>query len=238
MLEEAFETAANRSLRNAIESGHMRPVCDVHGALVRSRSTSGGEIVFRFERAMIGVYHSAFGTPQTGVYVSISATLHDCGLHPRVRAVQVCREIARTPDGTVTSVRPRDDIRAQRSGYGDPDACSLGWRVDQAHGHDSVYWTDGGRRDGRDGSTDRPLQLLDAPASFSTRIGREFRTCVTSAGRVLACLEWGYYIDEAGIVGMYPLRPVAYPGAGNEVFDAIARWDAIPGHAPSGIHPG
>jgi hypothetical protein len=243
-LEDAYEAASNKSLRAAIDGGHMRPVAGVHDAFVLARGCAGGgEVRFKFERALAGVYPSAFGTPQVGVYVSISATLLGCGAHPRVRAVQVCREILRGADGAMRSVRPRDEIRVQRSGYLEADAPSLGWRVDQAHGHDSVYWTDGGRRDGRDGSSERPLRLLDAPASLpdaetgapATNIGKEFRTCVTSDGVVLACLEWGYFIDAQGAVAMYPARPIAYPGAGREVFDAIARWDATPGHAASGI---
>jgi len=241
-LEEAFENAANGSVRAAVSEGRLQSVGDVQGTTIVARAARiSGEVRFHFHRAMVGVYDSAFGTPQVGAYVSIGVELVDCGTHDKLRLVQVCREVVRGPDGRMLSVKPRDESRAERSGYSEPDARSLGWRVDQNLAHPSVYWSDGGRRDGHDGSSERAARLLDAPASLPDRarppanVGKEFRTCAISDCVVLACVAWGYYIDDHGTVMLHPAPPFAYSGAGSEVLDAIDRWERIPGHAQSGI---
>lgn len=65
-------------------------------------------------------------------------------------------------------------------------------------------------------------------------MGKEFWTCAVSyagdKGTVLACIEWGYYIDDAGKAAFYPASPVAHTGAMPEVTDAAARWDGIEGN--------
>jgi hypothetical protein len=54
-------------------------------------------------------------------------------------------------------------------------------------------------------------------------------------GTVLACVDWGYYIDDARKASFYPAKPTAYAGTITEMTDAAARWDGIAGNTKANL---
>ncbi|HEX7941928.1 MAG TPA: hypothetical protein VF488_08970 [Gemmatimonadaceae bacterium] len=82
-----------------------------------------------------------------------------------------------------------------------------------------------GRRAGEPTTTTRGTASPSAPTPGRSTLVRS----------VLACVDWGYYLDDAGKVSFYPATPTAYPGAVPQVLDATKRWDAIPGTTKANI---
>jgi hypothetical protein len=225
----------------AIREQRMIAVEGVHEQTFTARGIRGeGRVHFTFERAFVGDYdYPPAGRAVRGAHVSLSVRLAGCGEHDEVRLVQVLRNIA-LRDGEIVTAEPNSTRRQQRSGWSDPHAPSRGWRVDELdHGHSPFYVTSSFY--GHHGSTRRPAKLRDSPGDWLTdrNMGKEFRTCAVSYSRgravMLACIDWGYSIDEQGQVSFFPRVPTAMAGAPESFVDAIERWDAMTGNTPVGL---
>lgn len=233
---EDYESRMN--IKAAIDSGKMQPIAGVNGQSFAATGIAGhadGKITFKFERAFVGDYeYAAAGKTVRGVHVIITATLSNCGEHTDVKLIQVLRSFSKQGGANVTA-DPNDATRRARSGWDDPRAASRGWRVDMLTDKTTPFYPENSSDDfhGQNGSSTKPLRLRDTPGDWSTatNIGKEFRTCAVSyaggKGTVLACIEWGYYIDEHGAATFYPASPVAIAGSVAEVKDAAARFDAM-----------
>ena len=236
-----YERAAG--VEAAIKAMKMRPVEGVHGKTFTAVGCAGkkdGKVSFSFDRALIGDYvNPAVGRYVRGAHVAISVVLDGCGEHRDVKLVQVFRDITRK-DGRLESQVPDSPKRKERSGWDDVNAPSRGWQVDEVEAGTSPFY-DSDPFYGHDGSSRKPGKLRDTPGEWTTaqNAGVDFLTCAVSyaggIGTVLACVEWGYYIDDAGRVSFYPARPQAFAGALREVRDATERWDAIPGNTKANI---
>jgi hypothetical protein len=222
----------------AITAKRMVPVAGVDGKTFTAVGCAGkkdGKVAFTFDRAFVGDYdYPAAGKPVRGAHVSISVKLDGCGEHKDVKLVQILRGIKKDA-GKVVTVQPDAEMRKKRSGADDPKAPSRGWRVDETEtGRSPIYVTSDIY--GEHGSSTKAAKLRDSPGDWLTdrNIGREFRTCAVSyaggKGTVLACVDWGYYIDDAGSASFYPASPTASVGAVPEFTDAVARWEKLPGH--------
>jgi hypothetical protein len=52
---------------------------------------------------------------------------------------------------------------------------------------------------------------------------------------VLACIDWGYFIDDKGVASFYPAKPTATTGAVQELLDAATRWDGTAGNTKANL---
>jgi hypothetical protein len=231
-------------IKDAIDKKTMLPITGINGASFTATGCAGkkdGKVTFTFDRAFIGdyAYAAAGGKTVRGVHVCISAALSGCGEHKEVKLVQVLRNFTKK-DGKVETAVPQGETRKKRSGSDDDKAKSKGWRVDVIDSKktpfyvwDEIY--------GNDGSDKAAAKLRDTPGDWatSTNVGKEFRTCAVSyvggKGTVLACVDWGYYIDDKGVASFYPAKPTAYTGAVPEILDAAERWDKMPGNDKANI---
>ena len=222
----------------AIASKRMVQVAGVHGKTFTALGCAGkksGKVAFTFDRAFVGDYdYAPAGKPVRGAHVSLSVKLSDCGEHKDVKLVQILRNFKKD-SGKVVTVQPKAEMRKKRSGADDPKAPSRGWRVDETETGRSPFYVTSDFY-GNHGSSTKDAKLRDSPGDWmsSRNVGKEFRTCAVSyaggKGTVLACVDWGYYIDDAGSASFYPATPAARPGAVAELTDAVARWDKLPGH--------
>lgn len=230
-------------VKDAIDKKTMLPVEGVNGKTFTATGCAGkpdGKVAFTFDRAFIGDYeYAAAGKTVRGVHVSISAALSGCGEHTDVKLIQILRNITKK-DGKIVTADPTYAKRRERSGWNDAGAKSKGWRVD---GLDSdttpLYVTD--ELYGNHGSSAKAAKLRDTPGGWSTdrNVGKEFRTCAVSyaggKGTVLACVDWGYYVDDAGAATFYPATPTAHTGAVQELTDATDRWDNMAGNTKANL---
>ncbi|MBZ0236391.1 MAG: hypothetical protein K8M05_28950 [Deltaproteobacteria bacterium] len=239
------EYEESMGIKKSIADKKMLPVEGVHGASFTATGCAGkkdGKVTFTFDRAYVGDYeYAAAGKTVRGVHVSISAALKDCGEHKDVKFVQVLRNFTKK-DGKVVTADPGYAKRRERSGWSDDKAPSRGWRVDGLDSDTSPFYVSGDFY-GNHGSDAKALKLRDTPGNWSTdrNVGKEFRTCAVSyaggKGTVLACIDWGYYIDDAGAATFYPAKPVATAGAVKELTDAATRWDGMEGNDKANLVP-
>ena len=230
-------------VKAAIDGKKMLPVEGVNGKSFTATGCAGkkdGKVTFTFDRAFVGDYeYAAAGKTVRGVHVIISAALSGCGEHTEVKLIQILRNFTKK-DGKVVTADPKNDVRRKRSGWGDDKAPSRGWRVDMLTDKTSPFYADSGLH-GNNGSSTAASKLRDTPGDWATdrNVGKEFRTCAVSyaggKGTVLACVEWGYYIDDAGKATFYPATPVTFTGAVTELTDAATRWDGIAGNSPANL---
>ncbi len=227
----------------AIADKKMSPVAGVNGQSLTATGCAGkkdGKVTFTFDRAYIGDYdYPAAGKPVRGVHVSISVALANCGEHKDVKLVQVLRYFTKK-DGKVTTADPKYAKRRERAGWNDDKAKSKGWFVDGLDTDTTPFYVSD-ELYGNHGTDKKAAKLRDSPGSWTTdtNIGKEFRTCAVSyadgKGTVLACVDWGYYIDDKGAATFYPATPTAYVGATQEVGDAADRWDGISGNTKANL---
>jgi hypothetical protein len=237
------EYEAALGVKAAIDAKKMVPVEGVNGKTFTAVGCGGkkdGKVSFTFDRAFIGDYaYPAAGRDVRGAHVSISAKLDGCGDHSEVKLVQVLRQITKK-DGKMVDREPDSPKRKERAGWSDPKAPSRGWQVDEVETGKSPFYVSDPLY-GNDGSSTKAAKLRDTPGEWTTdkNVGAEFRTCAVSyaggKGTVLACVDWGYYLDDTGKVSFYPAVPTAYPGAVPQVLDATKRWDAIPGMTKANV---
>lgn len=130
--------------------------------------------------------------------------------------------------------------RKARSGWDDDKAKSKGWRVDGLDSDTSPFYVSD-EVYGNHGSDKKAAKLRDTPGDWTTdtNMGKEFRTCAVSykdgKGTVLACVDWGYFIDDKGAASFYPAKPTATTGAVQELLDAATRWDGIAGNTKANL---
>jgi hypothetical protein len=232
-------------IKAAIDKKAMLPVAGVNGQSFTATGCAGkkdGKVTFTFDRAFVGDYdYAAAGKAVRGVHVSISAALSGCGEHKEVKLVQVLRNFTKK-DGKVVTADPTSAKRRTRSGWDDDKAKSKGWRVDGLDTDTTPFYVSADLY-GDHGSDKDPAKLRDTPGNWTTdrNVGKEFRTCAVSyadgKGTVLACVDWGYYIDDAGAATFYPATPTAYVGAVAELTNAAARWDGIAGNTKANLVP-
>jgi hypothetical protein len=211
------------------------------------RLAGGGcYVAFAFPKAYTGTYlyaqGAAAGTEQRGVYVKITMA-HEpdqCGSCAKLLGIQTVRNVTRS-QGTARVVDPGDETRRARSGMTGPRAPSRGWRVDVPVSVTTPFYTsvDNVSLEGND---TRPAVIWDAPTDDlgARDRGKDFQTCAVcergdGTRRVMACVEWGYYIDGDGKVSFLPAVPAAACGPTPEVRDAARRWEGLPGLQPTGI---
>lgn len=237
---------ASLGVKASIDSKKMVPVEGVNGKTFTATGCAGkpdGKVAFTFDRAFVGTYEYGSAGTVRGAHVVISAALSGCGEHTSVKLIQVLRNFTKK-DGKMVTADPKNDVRRKRSGWDNDKAPSRGWRVDQLVDQTSPFYADdasGSDMFGNHGSSTKAAKLRDTPGDWAAdrNVGKEFRTCAVSyaggKGTVLACVEWGYYIDDAGKATFYPATPVAHAGALTEVTDAAARWDAIDGNTKANV---
>lgn len=230
-------------VKAAIDAKKMVPVQGVHGKTFTAVGCGGkkdGKVSFTFDRAFIGDYaYPAAGRDVRGAHVSIAVALDGCGDHSEIKLVQVLRQITKK-DGKMVDREPDSAKRKERAGWSDPKAPSRGWQVDEVETGKSPFYVSDPLY-GNDGSSTKAAKLRDTPGEWTTdkNVGAEFRTCAVSyaggKGTVLACVDWGYYLDDTGKVSFYPAIPTAYPSAVPQVLDATKRWDAIAGTTKANV---
>jgi hypothetical protein len=236
-------------IKTAIDGGKMVAIAGVNGQTFTATGCAGkkdGKVAFTFDRAFVGDYeYAAAGKSVRGVHVCISAALSGCGEHTEVKLIQILRNFTKK-DGKAVTADPTDPVRRTRSGWGDAAAPSRGWRVDGLTDKTTPFYTENSTTSdvyGQHGSSTKAAKLRDTPGDWSTsrNVGKEFRTCAVSyaggKGTVLACVEWGYYIDDAGHATMYPATPVTFTGSVTELNDAATRWDGIAGNTNANLSP-
>lgn len=235
-------------VKDAIDAKKMLPIEGINGKTFTATGCAGkkdGKVSFTFDRAYVGDYeYPAAGKTVRGVHVIISAALSGCGEHTEVKLVQILRNFTKK-DGKIVNADPKNDVRRKRSGWGDDKAKSQGWRVDALTDKSSPFYADNstGGFHGNHGSSTKAAKLRDTPGDWATdkNVGKEFRTCAVSyaggKGTVLACVQWGYYIDDTGKATFYPATPVTFTGSVTELGDAAARWDGIEGNTKANLTP-
>lgn len=230
----------------AITAGTMKTDPSIHGHGVTASDCFGRKgcnIVFTFDKAYKGDYNygAAGGKTVRGVYAKISAsyTSATCGDCKELKLLQVLRSTAET-GGKLETAEPTSDTRKKRSGWDDKNAPSRGWRVDTSESSTEPYFTSSWV--GQPGSATTPARLWDAPGQWSnmTNTGNDFNTCLicspaTGAATALACVNWGYFINSAGVVAFRPATPVATCGSTQTAIDATKRWEGIPGNKATNI---
>jgi len=230
-------------IKAAIDKKTMLPVVGVNGQSFTATGCAGkkdGKVTFTFDRAFVGDYdYPAAGKPVRGVHVSISVALSGCGEHKEVKLIQVLRNFTKK-EGKVVTADPGYAKRRERSGWNDDKAKSKGWRIDGLDSDTTPFYVTDDLY-GDHGSDKAPAKLRDSPGDWTTdkNVGKEFRTCAVSYaggnGTVLACVDWGYYIDDAGAATFYPAKPTAYVGAVQELTDAAERWDGMAGNTKANL---
>jgi hypothetical protein len=227
----------------AIKSKKMLPVAGIDGQSFVATGVAGkkdGKVTFTFDRAFIGDYkHPAIAKEIRGVHVSISAALSGLGEHKEVKLIQILRNIKKV-DGKIVTGEPDTAKRKARSGWDDDKAKSKGWRVDGLDSDTSPFYVSD-EVYGNHGSDKKAAKLRDTPGDWTTdtNMGKEFRTCAVSykdgKGTVLACVDWGYFIDDKGVASFYPAKPTAITGAVQELLDAATRWDGMAGNTKANL---
>jgi len=234
-------------IKAAIDAKKMLPIEGINGKTFTATGCAGkkdGKVAFTFDRAFVGDYeYAAAGKTVRGVHVIISAALSGCGEHTEVKLIQILRNFTKK-DGKVVGADPKNDVRRKRSGWGDDKAKSQGWRVDGLTDKNTPFYVDNSTTSdiyGNHGSSTKAAKLRDTPGDWATdrNVGKQFRTCAVSyaggKGTVLACVEWGYYIDDTGKATFYPATPVTHTGSVTELDDAAARWDGIEGNTKANL---
>ncbi len=241
--DASFESATG--LDQGISNGTVVIDSNIMGNTYTAEDCMGTEdcnINFKFEKACKGVYpYRAANRDVKGIYVKIVARYDSskCGNCSTLRLIQTVRNITENADGDIITADPGSAVRRERSGWGDQNAPSRGWRVDRLTSATNPFYTSGSN--GTAGNSSSPAILWDAPGNWAnaTKSGKEFQTCAVcdegGVRKVLACVNWGYYINDSGTVNFRPAIPVPSCGATRQLRDAAARWDAISGNQDTDI---
>jgi hypothetical protein len=196
----------------------------------------GCNLSFTFQKARTGTYPygGAGGRTVRGVHVKINASASGCECQ-RFRTIQILRS-TRINNGAVETADPIEPTRQARSGWGDAQAPSRGWRIDQLISGTDPFYDDGsGDLSGESGAGNIPGRVRDAPGDWDAdrNVGKDFYTCLVCENdpaakrRVLGCVHWGYQIDGAGAVTFSPSPPTASCDTPQELRDALGagRWN-------------
>jgi len=231
-----------------ISNGTMIEESSISGSTYTAQncgSVAGCNIRFEFPKAYKGVYPyvGASGRDVRGIYVKISVTYNrtECGLCEPLLLIQTLRNITRGTSGNIETDQPTNSTRRERSGSDEAMAPSKGWRIDTTTSSTDPFVTSLSHTS-NPGSSSTPAEFWDAPGHWTstTNHGKEFQTCAVcqkgdGSRTTLACVNWGYYTDNAGNINFRPTAPAASCGATTELQDASARWDAISGNTATNI---
>jgi outer membrane protein OmpA-like peptidoglycan-associated protein len=246
--DAAFESGSG--IDSALTSGTMA-ADSIMGTTITAgncRGLFGCNVGFLFSKAYKGTYpYRAAGRDVKGVYVKIESVYDHgvCGSCDQIRLIQTVRNITRGRGGNIESADPGNPTRRERSGWGDTNAPSRGWRVDQltsgANRTNPFYDTDPGF-DTQIGTPSQAAILWDAPGNWDTdtNVGKEFQTflvCETTGSnrKTIAGVNWGYYTDGSGNINFRPTTPNAACGPTQELQDAVTRWEGISGNQAANI---
>ncbi len=204
-------------------------------------------LVFSFPKAYTGTYPyqlNGKSIEQKGIYVKIEISYSETqpsGNCTKMRIIQVIQNVTKSSQGNMQATDPDDPTRQARSGWGDPNAASRGWRIDTVNNTQDPFYS-GLTHASKEGSAASPAVLWDSPSYeiAETNTGKEFRTCAVcedASGKqwVAGCVSWGFYTDSAGSVAFKPPEPHTNCGSLQQVEDASLRWDAIQGNTATGI---
>jgi hypothetical protein len=200
------------------------------------------KVEFTFAKAYKGTYpYRAAGRDVKGVYVKIVVKYTDyaqCGRCEKLQLLQVLRNTTVGARGAETSADPGNQTRRDRSGWGDANAPSRGWRVDTDTASTQPFYSSSWV--GQEGDENTAAILWDTPGDWSTDVsaGKEFQSnavCqdLSGAKHVRASVHWGYVIDGSGTISFRPVSAVR--GAPTETRDATQRWDRMPGNTATGV---
>jgi len=202
-------------------------------------------VAFTFRKAYKGIYpYRSSGTDVNGIYVKIEASYTDnqkCGRCTPMRLIQVARSVAMNSSGDIESAQPSGTARQQRSGWGNTSSASRGWRVDTIDTATNAYVTNLSYH-ANEGNETTPAIIWDSPGQWtSTRNeGAEFYTAAVCEDlahhrKIVACINWGYYINSSGVIAFRPATPIAICNYSQQVRDASERWDTISGNTATGV---
>lgn len=229
----------------AITAGTMVPNNAIMGhtfTATNCRGLYGCNIDFAFGKAYSGVYTlAANGRDVRGIYIKISATFNPaiCGNCNAVLLIQDYRDITQVGTAMQTA-EPDSPTRRERAGWGNATAPSRGWGIDQLEGNPSPFltsmWT------ANPGTSITPAEFWDSPGFWTDarNHGSEFHTCAVCDNpgvqrRVMACVNWGLYIDNAGVVSFRPATPAASCGPTQQLQDATTRFEGMAGNQSANI---
>jgi outer membrane protein OmpA-like peptidoglycan-associated protein len=228
----------------AITAGTMVPNNTIMGhtfTATNCRGLYGCNVNFAFSKAYSGVYTLVGpGRDVRGIYVKISVSFNSpiCGTCATLHAIQNVRNIRHGTGGATEVADPVDPGRRAKSGWGDPSAPSRGWRVDTTDTN-PIFTTSW---DANPGTNTTPAELWDVPGDWTDarNTGKDFQSCAIcdNAGtqrRVIACVNWGLYIDSTGVVSFSPATPVASCGPTQQLEDATTRFEGIAGNQSANI---
>ncbi|MGA1826396.1 MAG: RHS repeat domain-containing protein, partial [bacterium] len=229
----------------------MKITDNIHGKTFSADNCmgkTGCKVNFKFEKAYAGIHTSSvYKVNLQGVYVKIAITIDDttkCCCN-EMNILQVTRVFEKNWRRGIVTDGPRHPTRRDRAGWGDSSAPSEGWYVDRLLSATNPYFDSG--FSGNPGAFPlppepmTPAELFDAPGIYGgeKNYGNEYYTCAicnhNRKKKVLACLNWGYYIDKIPSVSFWPPTPSASCDTPKQFKDAVMRWNGISGNIDAGI---
>jgi hypothetical protein len=256
--DEEFEKASK--LEKALKGDPPKPPKldkdpDIEGKTFEAEPAFGAKgckAKFEFPIAKKGTFpHREFEYDLNGVYVKIKASFDKAKCDQRceeVKILQVLRDFTKNAKGEKESIKPDTKKMQERAGWDQKDAASRGWRVDS--GDNAPFFGPGGvPGSAENGTTDTPSVERDLPSFSDTfkrepvrKVGKELIACAVCVNKekpskIIACLTWGFYVDEKGNVAFDPKPPVGSgpPPPPPTVKDALDRFEKLPGNTESNI---
>lgn len=242
------EYEAATGLDRAIRDGTLTSDSDIEGKSFEADKAFGQDgckAKFEFSIAKRGTYpYLAAAKTVKGVYVRINASFDKAKCEGRceeIKVLQVLRQFTKNDTGRKDNIDPGSPQRRERSGWSDATSPSRGWYVDSANSA-PFYGPGGATGSAESGSTDRPSIERDAPGFFDGMLnkGKDFvacAVCVNSGQKstIIACVNWGFYIDGAGNVSFDPKPPTGSGSPPQQVKDALDRFERIAGNSSANI---
>jgi len=242
------EYEKDAQLDKAIKDGTLTSDSEIEGKSYEADKAFGQDgckAKFEFSIAKQGTspYGAADKTVK-GVYVRINCSFDKAKCEGRceeIKVLQVLRQYTKNDSGGKDAIAPDSPQRRERAGWNDASAASRGWYIDSLD-NGPFYGPGATKGSAESGSTDKPSIERDAPGHYdgTTKKGKDFIACAVcvNAGqksRIIACVNWGYYIDAAGKVAFDPKPPVPSGSPPQQVKDALQRFEKISGNTSANI---
>jgi hypothetical protein len=239
--EKEFEDRTG--VRKAINDGTLKTINGVHGVTFVAKDalgTPGFNVNFKFQYAYQGTF-TYKDRLMKGLYVKLSVSMS--GADPKcifdpVAFIQVASFFG-LKDGKEYLRPPLDDTMFDRSGWDEKDAKSKGWFIDVYKEGKTVFYPDSRLGNYYGPMKQEPAVMWDSPAleADTKNKGTNFYTAVVGLTKVgetfqwkfIACIKWGYYIDDNGKITMRPQLPVPLTEAPQQLKDAVDRWNGLKG---------